>query len=222
VPVNACEMQDGPGFGPAKAPCADTTLHANSPNTLKKVGADITTTAHGAAGEFRDGRPLLAPGKPNRVLGHVVAEGTRVQQMTRTRPTVGTTVTPGHQGVLTERAPDARLLDAEVGPRPPQHQGLSTADTAVKLTAVRGYDSAPVSNPLGMVAPTLQGSPLQTAGEPVTLPEVDRILPAAGPVPVVSKLNQGAGATTADAMARVADVVPQERVQRITGELPLS
>ncbi|MCI2416675.1 hypothetical protein MOQ72_04510 [Saccharopolyspora sp. K220] len=222
APMNACQMQNEPGYGPAKAPCADTQLHANTPNLIKKVGADITTTGHGVAGELRDGRPLLTPGKPNRVLDHVFAETTRVAKMTKTRPTVGGSVTPNHLGVVTERLPNAALLDTEVGPLKPDHQGTSALDTAVDLTAAQGYEAEPLTNPVGMVAPTLANNPLQNSGEPVTLPQPERVLPVAGKLPVVSQLDGGGvGAMSQNVAGRVTDLVSQAPVHRIIGQLPV-
>lgn len=220
APVNACKTQDWPGYGSTKVPCADTQLHASTPNLVKKVGADITTTAHGTAGELQDGRPLLAPGKPNRALGHVVAETTRVEQMTKTRPTVGGSVAPGHLGVVTERVPNAALLDTEVGPLQPGHQGTSALDTAVDVTAVQGYEAEPINNPVGMVAPALANSPLQTSGGPVTLPQPEKLLPVASKVPAASKLDDNVGATAKNVAKPVTDRIAQARVQRITGQLP--
>ncbi|MBB5155255.1 hypothetical protein [Saccharopolyspora phatthalungensis] len=220
APVNACQAQDGPGYGPTKAPCADTQLHANTPNLVKKVGADITTTAYGVGGELQDGRPMLTPGKPNRVLGHVFAETTRAAQLTKTRPTVGGSVIPDHLGVVTERVPDAALLNTEVGPRQPGHQGTSALDTAIDLTAAQGYDTAPLTDPVGMVAPTLANNPLQTSGEPMTLPQPEKILPATGKLPATPRLDNSVSATAKDVARQVAGSVPQAPVHRVTGQLP--
>ncbi|MEV0698241.1 hypothetical protein AB0I53_10015 [Saccharopolyspora sp. NPDC050389] len=220
TPLNACEMQNGAGFSPTKAPCADTQLHANTPNLVKKVGADITTTAHGMSGELRDGRPVLAPGKPNRVLGHVFAETTRVAQMTKTRPTIGGSVTPDHLGVASERIPEATLLDAEVGPREPGHQGMSALDTAIDLTAAQGYATEPLANPVGTVAPALQRNPLQNSGEPVALPQPEKLVPAVSKTPVTSELNSGLGGGARDVAQQVTGSLPKAPVHRITGQLP--
>ncbi|MGP4020459.1 hypothetical protein [Saccharopolyspora sp. 5N708] len=221
APMNACQMQDGPGYGSTKAPCADTQLHANTPNLIKKVGADITTTGHGVAGELRDGRPLLAPGKPNQVLDHVFAQTTRVAKMTKTRPTVGGSVTPDHLGVLTERMPSAALLDTEVGPLKPGHQGTSALDTAVDLTAAQGYEAEPLTNPVGMVTPVLQNNPLETSGEPVTLPQPEKVLPLADKLPVVSQLDKGAGAATRDVTKQLTGLLGRASTHQITGQLPV-
>ncbi|GAA4619893.1 hypothetical protein GCM10023108_46800 [Saccharopolyspora hordei] len=156
APVNACQMQEGAGFGPVKAPCADAQLHASSPNLVKQVGVDITTTAHGVAGELQDGSSPLVPGKANRVLGHLVAEGDRLAGMTKTRPTLGVSATPEHIGVLHERVPDATLLDAEIGPYTPGHQGVSAVDTAFDVTAVQGFESQPVISPVGAISPVAE------------------------------------------------------------------
>ncbi|GAB3684884.1 hypothetical protein [Saccharopolyspora tripterygii] len=209
IPANACQMQEGPSFSPTKAPCADAQLNASSPNVIKKVGVDITKTAHGVAGELQDGRPVLAPGKPNRVLGHVFAETTRVSNMTKTRPTVGGSVTPGHLGVIYEHTPDATLLDTEVGPREPNHQGFSAVDTAVELTAAQGYESEPISNPVALVAPTLNNNPLQTSGEPLTLAKPSDVLPATKNTPVVSEADKVVGAVAEAPLQRISGVLPQ-------------
>ncbi|MEB3368240.1 hypothetical protein [Saccharopolyspora mangrovi] len=209
IPANACQMQEGPSFSPTKAPCADTQLNVSSPNVIKKVGADITKTGHGVAGELQDGRPVLAPGKPNRVLGHVFAETTRVSKMTKTRPTVSGSATPGHLGVVYEHTPDAALLDTEVGPRKPNHQGFSAVDTAVALTAAQGYESEPVSNPVALVAPTLNDNPLQTSGEPLTLAKPSDVLPAAEKAPVLSEADKAVSGVADAPLKQISGVLPQ-------------
>ncbi|WP_132491224.1 hypothetical protein [Saccharopolyspora elongata] len=220
APLNACQMQNGPGYSSTKAPCADTQLYANTPNLVKKVGADITTTAHGIGGEMRDGRPVLAPGKPNRVLGHVFAETTRVEQMTKNRPTIGGSVAPDHLGVASERIPEATLLDAEVGPREPGHQGMSALDTAVELTAAQGYATEPLANPVGAVAPALQRNPLQNSGKQVALPQPEKLVPALEKTPVTSELNSGLSGGARDVAQQVTGSLPNAPVHRITGQLP--
>ncbi|MFC7341012.1 hypothetical protein [Saccharopolyspora griseoalba] len=193
APANACQMQEGPAFSPTKAPCVDAQLGANSPNVIKQVGADITKTAHGAAGELQDGRQLLAPGKPNRVLGHVFAETTRVSNMTKTRPTVSGSVQPEHVGVVHEHTDSASLLDFKVGPRQPSHEGFSAADTAVEATAAQGYENDPIADPAGLLMPTLKNNPLQTSGEPVTLAQPSDVLPATANAPVLNKVDKTVG-----------------------------
>ncbi|SDY62077.1 hypothetical protein SAMN05216215_103110 [Saccharopolyspora shandongensis] len=216
APLNTCQLQNGPGYSPTKAPCADTQVYANTPNMVKKVGADITTTARGIGGELRDGRPVLAPGKPNQVLGHVFAETTRVAQMTKTRPTIGGSVAPDHLGVASERIPGATLLDTEVGPREPGHQGMSTLDTAVDLTAAQGYATEPLANPVGAAASALQRNLLQNSGEQVALPQPEKLVPAIEKTQVASELDGGA----TDVAQQVTGSLPKAPVHRITGQLP--
>ncbi|MGW1677715.1 hypothetical protein [Saccharopolyspora sp. NPDC002376] len=219
APVNACQMQNGLGFSPVKAPCADAQLHANSPNLIKQVGKDITTTGHGIAGELRDGRPALAPGKPNRVLSHVSAEGNRLTGMTKERPTIGASVTPENLGVLHAKNSNATLLDAEVGPRQPDHQGVSTADTAVDVTAAQGYEAEPAVNPVGAVAPTLQRNPLNAPGEVMPLPKPDQLVPAVGKIPPVAALDQGLGGGADQLSSELTSRVPAKPVHQVTGSL---
>jgi hypothetical protein len=169
VPADACQMQEGAAFSPTKAPCVDAQLGAHSPNVIKQVGADITKTTHRTTGELKDGRQLLAPGKPNRALGHVFAETTRLSNMTKTRPTVNGSVQPEHVGVVHEHTDAASLLDFKVGPRQPSHEGFSAVDTAVEATAAQGYENDPIADPTGLLMPTLENNPLQTSGKPVTL-----------------------------------------------------
>ncbi|RRO12679.1 hypothetical protein EIL87_23540 [Saccharopolyspora rhizosphaerae] len=209
LPAHACKMQEGPAFHPTKAPCADAQLNVSSPNVVKKVGADVTKTGHGIAGELQDGRPVLAPGKPNRVLGHVFAETTRVSKMTKTRPTVGGSVNPGHLGVVYEHTPDAALLDTEIGPREPNHQGFSALDTAVALTAAQGYESEPISIPVALVAPTLNNNPLQTSGEPLTLAKPSDALPAAEKTPVLAEADKAVGGVSGAPPQQISGVLPQ-------------
>lgn len=218
APLNACQMQDGPGYGQTKAPCADTELHANTPNLVKKVGADITTTAHGMGGELRDGRSLLAAGKPNRMLGHVFAETARVEQMTKTRPAVGGSVVPNHLGVVSGRVPNAALLDTEIGPREPGHQGTSALDTAIDLTAAHGYETKPLANPVGAVAPAPPNN--LRPGEPVAVPQAERLQPAVSKLPATSELNGGLGRAAKDLTQPATGLLPQAPVHRITGQLP--
>ncbi|MER7009951.1 hypothetical protein ABT324_00785 [Saccharopolyspora sp. NPDC000359] len=219
VPVNACQTQNGPGFSPVKAPCADAQLHANSPNLVKQVGVDITTTGHGVANELRDGRPLLAPGKPNQVLGHVFAEGNRLTGMTKTRPTIGASATPEHLGLLHERTPNATLLDAEVGPRKPDHQGVSAADTAVAVTAAQGFEAEPVASPVGVVAPTLERNPLNAPGQAMPLPKPDELVPAVREIPPLAELDKGLGGGADELSTQLTSRVPAKPVHQITGVL---
>lgn len=193
APANACQKQEGPAFSPTKAPCVDAQLGAKSPNVIKQVGMDITKTAHGAAGELQDGRQLLAPGKPNRVLGHVFAETTRVSNMTKTRPTVSGSVQPEHVGLVREHTDSASLMDFKVGPRQPSHQGFSAVDTAVEATAAQGYENVPIADPAGLAAPTLENNPLRTSGEPVTVAKPSDVLPAAADAPVLGKVDKTVG-----------------------------
>ena len=190
VPANACQMQEGAAFSPTKAPCVDAQLGANSPNVIKQVGADITKTAHGTTGELKDGRQLLAPGKPNRALGHVFAETTRLSKMAKTRPTVSGSVQPEHVGVVHEHTDSASLLDFKVGPRQPSREGFSAADTAVAATAAQGYENGPIADRAGLLMPTLENNPLQTSREPVTLAKPSDVLPAAANAPVLGKVDK--------------------------------
>ncbi|RKT85564.1 hypothetical protein SAMN05421805_11834 [Saccharopolyspora antimicrobica] len=219
APVNACQMQKGAGFNPVKAPCADAQLHASSPNLVKQVGVDIITTGHGVAGELRDGRPLLAPGKPNQVLSHVLAEGNRLTGMTKTRPTIGVSAAPEHLGVLHQRTPNATLLDAEVGPRKPGHQGVSAVDTAIDATAVQGFEAEPVASPVGVVAPTLARNPLNSPGQPMPLPKPAELLPAVGKIPPLAELDKGLGGGAGELSNQLTSRVPAKPVHQITGVL---
>ncbi len=221
APADACRIQEGPGYGPTKAPCVDAQLHASSPNVIKKVGADIATTAHDVAGDLQDGRPPLSAEKVNRVLGHVASGANDVQRLTKTRPTVGVKATPEHVGLFQEKHPGSgRLVDAEVGPREPGHEGVSAVDTAVDATVMQGFRSTPL-NPVGAVTPALQDTPLQD--EPVTLP-VERIAPIAGQVPGVRELGHGPGAAVRDAAGTLGQQLSQsaQPVTRMAGQLPLN
>lgn len=198
APIPACTMQEQPGFGTTKAPCADAELYAKSPNLVKKVGKDVTHASHGAGDELRADGPLLTPEKPSRIAGHLVEGVAQVEQATKARPTVGASANPDHLGVLTEHTEDAELLDAEVGPRGPQHEGTSAADTSVDLTAAQGYSAGPVIEPVGSVMPVVENNPLQTR-DPVTVEPVEETVPPVKDVPVVSELDDAAGSLADDA-----------------------
>lgn len=186
VPVDACDTQQ-PAFHPTKAPCADAQLRANTPNLFKQVGADIVTTTHGVAGELRDGRSILAPGKPARLLDHVFAETARLEQKTKTRPELGVEVDPDHTGLFDRHTPEGGFLEAELGPRKPDHEGVSTADTALELTAVRGYELKPLENPVNALATALPNS----QSDPVALPKLGHLAPAANDMPALAMLDNG-------------------------------
>lgn len=187
VPVDTCGMQEGTALQEVQAPCADAQFEVRSPNLLKQVGADVTTTADGLAGELRNGQPVLAPGKPQRLLGHLTAEASRVEQLTKARPTISAEVQPENTGALDQHAAGGDFLDAEIGPRQPDHEGVSAADTAVDLTAVQGYDLQPVASP----GAALDNAP---AEEPTASPspsKLGNVLPAANDMPALAMLDNG-------------------------------
>lgn len=220
VPVDACGPQDGAAFHAVKAPCADAGLRVSTPNVVKRVGADIVTTTHGMAGELRDGRPILAPGKPNRVLGHVFAETTRLKYMTKTRPTVEAEVRPEHTGVFDRHKPDSGLLDATIGPRQQDHQGVSAADTAVELTAVRGFEFEPVANPVGAAAPVLRDNPLHLS-EGATLPKLGQLLPVANDMPALAMLDNGVAGAAKELTGKASTGVEQSPIGVDAESLPI-
>ncbi|GAB3277167.1 hypothetical protein [Parasphingorhabdus pacifica] len=187
VPVDACEMQQGAAFHRTKAPCVDAQVKASSPNLVKQVGADIVTTTHGVAGELRDGRPILAPGKPNRILGHLFAETTRVEQMTKARPTISADVQPDHTGAFDQHAKEGGFFEAKIGPRQPDHEGVSAVDTAAEFTAAQGYELEPLANPVGAVAPTLRDTPQNGSGP--TLPKLGHVAPIANDMPALAMVD---------------------------------
>ncbi|QGK71220.1 hypothetical protein GIY23_18350 [Allosaccharopolyspora coralli] len=192
VPADTCVMPDGVAPDNNIAPCADVNVTTSTPNVVKTAGADITTMAHGIEGELQDGQPVLAPGKPNRVLGHAFAETTRIENMTQTRPNLGVDVEPGRTGFLDQTRPGGGLLDAEVGPRGPSHEGFSAADTAVDLTAAQGHEVDPMFEPVGMVTSATEQTPLQSPGEQVGVPAPAEMIPAVQQVPATTKLDDAA------------------------------
>lgn len=204
APIPACAMQEQPGFGSTKAPCVDAELYAKSPNLVKKVGMDITRATHGVADELRADGPLLTPEKPNRIVGHLANGVAGIEQTTKARPTVGASATPDHLGVLTEHTKDAELLDAEIGPRGPQHEGTSALDTAVDVTAAQGYSAGPVVDPVGAVMPVVENNPLQTR-TPVNVEPLEETVPPAQNVPVVSELDDAAGSLVDGASQQLTD-----------------
>ncbi|MBE9375793.1 hypothetical protein IQ251_15175 [Saccharopolyspora sp. HNM0983] len=210
APINACSMQEQPGFGSTKAPCADAELYAKSPNLVKKVGTDITRAGHGVADELRAEGPLLTPEKPSRITGHLVNGAAEIEQATKARPTVGGSATPDHLGLLTEHTENAELLDAEIGPRGPQHSGTSALDTAVELTAAQGYSTEPVAEPVGAVMPLLENNPLQTSREPVTVEPLEETVPAAQNAPVVSELDDAANSLVDGAGRELGNALPDQ------------
>ena len=215
TPVNTCQTPPGLEQDREKMPCADVTLTASSPNLFKKVGGDVARTSHGLAGELRDNKPLLSPGKPNRILGHVANEAAQVERMTKLRPTLGVAADPGHTGVLDEHTPQGGLLDAQVGPREPGHQGLSALDTKADISAARGFQVAPLVNPIGLVTPALQDNPLQTSPRPLTLPKPEQTVPALEQLPV-----NGVSSAVKATAHNVATGMPQLPVGDVS-ELPV-
>lgn len=189
APLDTCHNPGVPGR--EKAPCADVTLQADSPNVIKEVGKEVTTTSHALAGELSDKQPVLAPGEPNRLLAHAAKGVAHVEQMADTRPTVGVQADPQHTGLLNEKTPKASLLDAEVGPRQPDHEGFSAADTAVDATVAQGFSVKPMTSPVGDVAKVSEQSPLRTSGAPVTLPKVGDVVPAAKQAPALASVDDG-------------------------------
>lgn len=224
APVNTCQTPPGLRYGREKVPCADLEVNTQSPNVIKKVGADIATTSYGMAGELQDGKPLLAPGKPNRMLGHAFGEAARLEHTAKTRPDVNSDLDANYTGVLDDHSREGGLLKAHVWPRGPHHDGFSAADTAADLTLARGYKVEPLASPVGAVAPALENNPLQTNGAPVTLPKVEQVLPATKQVPEVPRLENGLADTAKQAPDAVAGTPralnPQATLGKATGNLP--
>ncbi|MDR7301184.1 hypothetical protein [Haloactinomyces albus] len=188
APLHTCQAAADLPMGP----CPNVTVKASIPNVFKQVGADITTMAHGVAGELRDSRQPLSAGNATRVLGHVTAETTRLQRMTDTRPTVSAEVETGNTARTESGGKHAKLLDAEVGPRHSGHEGVSAADTAVDLTAAQGQSIAPLTNSVGTVVPrSVQDAPPQVSDGRVNLPRAGEALPAHRNTPAMAALDDG-------------------------------
>ncbi|MCX2732225.1 hypothetical protein OOZ19_18460 [Saccharopolyspora sp. NFXS83] len=181
VPVDACRMQDAPGFNSTKAPCLDAQLRAGVPNVVKQVGANIVTTTHGIAGELRDGEPLLSEGKPARITRHIGEARLDVEDLTKTRPTIGVAANPRHTGIVDMHSPDGKFLEAEIGPRQSDHQGVSAGDTSLALDAAHGYTVGPVARPDELLKHDLSGG---------NLPRVGDVVPAAGKVADMAKADE--------------------------------
>ncbi|MFR9729568.1 hypothetical protein ACL03H_10090 [Saccharopolyspora sp. MS10] len=181
VPVDACRAQDAPGFHSTKAPCVDAQLRLGAPNVVKQVGADIVTTTHGVAGELSDGEPLLSEGKPARITRHIGQERLRLEELTKTRPTIGVEVEPRHTGLVDKHSPGGGFLEAEVGPRQEDHQGVSAGDTAFALTAAQGYTVGPAVRPDALLQHDLRGG---------NLPAVGDVVPAAGKVADMTRADE--------------------------------
>lgn len=209
APLDLCQTPQGVEYGREKVPCANTSLNADSPNVIKKVGSDIARTSNGLAGEMQDRQPLLAPGKPNSMLGHVFAETTRVSHMTKTRPTVGTSVDPRYTGVLDDHAPQGGLLNAEISPYHPGHQGFSAADTAADLTAAQGFHTEPVADPVGLVMPTVSKNPTALQGPPATLGRLDQVVPALKQLPANNVPEAGTASSASQVLHNAATSAPQ-------------
>ncbi|SFT55478.1 hypothetical protein SAMN04487904_103386 [Actinopolyspora lacussalsi subsp. righensis] len=198
APLDTCKNPGGVP-GREKMPCADTTLRTNAPNLVKEVGTEIARLGHGVADEVRDGEPTLQSGEATRLLGQVATTTARAEQWTKTRPEVGVNVQPDHTGVLREKNDNAELLDAEVGPRGETHEGVSTLDTAVDATVAQGYDSKPLTNPVGAVGKVAENNPLRMSGKPVELPEVEHVVPATKQVPTVRRVDDNPSGAVRDA-----------------------
>ncbi|SDQ82265.1 hypothetical protein [Actinopolyspora saharensis] len=198
APVDTCQKPDVPGE--QKVPCADTTLHANAPNLVKEVGKEITRASHGLANEVRDEEPALESGEASRLLGQVGATTKKVDELSKTRPEVGVNVRPEDTGVLKSKSGEGELLNAEVGPRGSNHEGMSAADTAVDATVAQGYEAKPLTNPVGTVTRAVSDSPLTSSQKPVELPEVGHVVPAAKQSPAVRKLDDNPSGAVRDAV----------------------
>lgn len=214
APVNTCATPAGVP-GREKTPCVDSQLRASAPNLFKEVGKQISTTAHGVGNEVRDGQPVAASGEATRLIGHVANGAAKAQRMTKERPSVGLEAQPDNTGVLRENRDDAKLLDAGVGPRKPNHEGVSAADTAVDATVAEGYDVKPLTNPVGAVTKAAGRSPVGVTQRsahstaPVALPEVEQVVPATEQVPALRRVNddpaQTVRATAADLLTQTLD-----------------
>ncbi|ASU77758.1 hypothetical protein CDG81_04870 [Actinopolyspora erythraea] len=197
VPLDTCKNPGVPGR--EKMPCADTTLRTNTPNLVKEVGAEIARFGHGVGNEVRDDEPTLQSGEATRLLGQAATTTAKAEQLTKTRPEVGVNVRPDHTGVLRQNSGEAELLDAEVGPRGETHEGASALDTAVDATVAQGYDSKPVTNPVGTMGKVVSNNPLQTSSKPVELPEVEHVVPATKDAPTVRRVADDPSGAVRDA-----------------------
>ncbi|RCW45291.1 hypothetical protein DFQ14_103260 [Halopolyspora algeriensis] len=228
APLHTCQTPAGTLQKQTMGSCADVTLKAEAPNPVKKVGADIATTARGTAGEMLSERSSLPSVQPGPVLGHVAKAKARVEQLVDSRPTVGVEAETTSAGRSNERGKHAKLLEAEVGPRHPGHEGVSAADTAVDLTAAQGGSIEPLK-PVGAVvskalqsAPspsadgranlpkTLQDAPPQASDSRANLPRIGEILPAHKHTPALAALDNGLTGVTsrADTTDRGGETLP--------------
>lgn len=204
APVDACSAQDAPGFNAAKAPCVDAQLKVSTPNVVKQVGAEVVRTSHGVAGELADGQPL-STAKLTRVSQHVGEAKNGLLGLTETRPTVGVSAQPRHMdGLLTPHSPQASLLDAQIGPRGENHEGVSGVDTALSMTAAQGYTVGPLATPGAALKPVLRGDERSGQAQ-LDLPEPSEIVPGARPVTSL---------THADELSNV----PETVLGRVAGE----
>ena len=86
-----------------------------------------------------------------------------------------------HTGIVDSHAPGGGFLEGEIGPRQPDHQGVSTADTAVALTAAQGYTIGPAARADELLQHDYRGA---------DLPKVGDVVPAAGKVAEMTKADE--------------------------------
>ncbi|MFD0491035.1 hypothetical protein ACFQ0O_32780 [Saccharopolyspora spinosporotrichia] len=107
-------------------------------------------------------RPLVSFGKAQRALDAVQNTSHRAQELGRTRPTTQVGLWPDNIGPLHKQTADGVLFDAELAPRPPDHEGVSALDTVSRLDAAHGYGMRPATVPVGTVMPLARQAPGST------------------------------------------------------------
>ncbi|GAA2790082.1 hypothetical protein [Saccharopolyspora taberi] len=201
LPVDGCSKHRAP------EPCLDGGAHVAVPTLVKEVGGHVVRTKDGLARSARHG---LSPQTAVETLGVVYGESMLVQETAKARPTVGVGVRPDNVAGFNRLPGPGGVLNAEVGPRGPNHEGVSAVDTAFTLDFVRGYAQDRPVNParmVGKVVPVVREAPV-----------VDRLLPqprTSGPVrrtPALPSLDSAVHDTVGGATHNVATGVPQAPV----------
>ncbi|WP_249124226.1 hypothetical protein [Saccharopolyspora erythraea] len=164
APIDGCKPQDV-----STKTCLDAVGRVVAPTVVHQAGADLAQTRSELAPALRVERPLVSFGKAQRALDAVQNTSHRAQDLGRTRPTTQLGLWPDNVGPVHKQTADGVLFDAELAPRPPDHEGVSALDTVTRLDAAHGYGLRPPAIPVGDVVSLARKAP---AVDPL-LTEVD-------------------------------------------------
>ncbi|GAA0529474.1 hypothetical protein A8924_6708 [Saccharopolyspora erythraea NRRL 2338] len=154
APIDGCKPQDV-----SAKTCVDAVGRVVAPTLVHQAGADLGQSRSELGSALRVERPLVSFGKAQRALDAVQNTSHRAQELGRTRPTTQVGLWPDNIGPLHKQTADGVLFDAELAPRPPDHEGVSALDTVSRLDAAHGYGMRPATVPVGTVMPLARQAP---------------------------------------------------------------